>query len=422
MKLNQTTLKYTLVSSFAILIIWSVIFYYNLMDEIYDSIDDGLSNFKILIIQECEKDSSALYKLNFDESNYAIREVSKEHAMLITDTFKDTLMYMEYEEDFEPVRMLTTAFYQSDKYYELKVISSMIEKDDLVNNLFWSVLILFFILLISLTMINSVVLKAVWRPFYELLEKLRVYSIENEMKPPEIETNITEFQQLNQSISTLINNSKKSFENQKRFTENAAHELQTPITGIIHRLQLLLDEGNLTKKDANSINNALDSAGRMARLNKDLLLLTKIENFQFKEAEKVDIEQIFRVGVEDLVDFASFRNIDFRFTIEDIFEIEMNRSLSQILVNNLLKNAIVHGDGGKIIEIVIEANRFSVCNQSPGTPLDKYKIFDRFYKGSDSSVHSGLGLTLVKAICDSYLLEINYQYKEGHIFTVSKKI
>ncbi|MCB0603339.1 MAG: hypothetical protein KDC25_00610, partial [Saprospiraceae bacterium] len=202
MKLNQTTLKYTLVSSFAILFIWSVIFYYNLMDEIYDSIDDGLSNFKILIIQECEKDSSALYKLNFDESNYAMREVSKEHAMLITDTFKDTLMYMEYEEDLEPVRMLTTAFYQSDKYYELKVISSMIEKDDLINNLFWSVLILFFILLISLTMINSVVLKAVWRPFYDLLEKLRVYRIENELKPPEIETNITEFQQLNKSIST----------------------------------------------------------------------------------------------------------------------------------------------------------------------------------------------------------------------------
>ncbi len=100
---------------------------------------------------------------------------------------------------------------------------------------------------------------------------------------------------------------------------------------------------------------------------------------QFKEVEKVDIEQIFRLGVEDLVDFASFKNIEFRFTIEDIFEIEMNRSLSQILVNNLLKNAIVHGDGGKTIEIVIEANRFSVCNQSQGTPLDTYKIFDRFY-------------------------------------------
>lgn len=422
MKLNQTTLKYTLVSSFAILIIWSVTFYYNLMDEIYDSIDDGLSNFKILIIQECEKDSSALYKLNFDESNYAIRQVPKDYAMLITDTFKDTLMYMEYEEDLEPVRLLTTAFYQSGKYYELKVISSMIEKDDLINNLLWSVLILFFILLISLTMINSVVLKAVWRPFYDLLDKLKMYRIENEMNPPEIKTNITEFQQLNHSIAALINNSKKTFENQKRFTENAAHELQTPITGIIHRLQLLLDEGNLTENDANSLNNALDSAGRLARLNKDLLLLTKIENLQFSEVEEVDIEQVFRLGVEDLIDFASFKNIEFRFKVEQLFLIKMNRSLSQVLVNNLLKNALVHGDGGKTIEIEIYANRFSVFNQSPDAPLDRLKIFNRFYKGSDSSMHTGLGLPLAKAICDSYQLNLNYQYKDGHIFTVTKKV
>ena len=125
MKLLNQSLIYLSIPIFLIVSIWAVVFYYNMLNEIYDSIDDGLDNYKLLIIQKSKRDSTVLQKKAFDESNYAISEIQKPRALTIRDMYKDTLMYMLNEEEMEPVRMLTTAFNHGNQYYELKVISSM---------------------------------------------------------------------------------------------------------------------------------------------------------------------------------------------------------------------------------------------------------------------------------------------------------
>jgi len=123
--------------------IWAALFYYAMLDEIYDSIDDGLDNQKGLIIKRAGVDSTLLLKSAFDEGDYAIRPVSAEAAMNFRDVYADTLMYMQNEEDFEPVRLLRTAFQQGGNYYQMQVITSMVEEDDLMAELFYSLLYLY---------------------------------------------------------------------------------------------------------------------------------------------------------------------------------------------------------------------------------------------------------------------------------------
>src|SRR5690606_12130134 len=150
MKLLNHSLKYLSVSILFIVSVWSVIFYFNMLDEIYDSIDDGLDNYRMLIIQKADIDSTILQKHSFDESNYAIKKISKAEALKAKDIYVDTSLYMPFEEELEPVRMLTTVFGTKDDFYQLKVISSMVEEDDLITNLIWSIVWLYLILVISI--------------------------------------------------------------------------------------------------------------------------------------------------------------------------------------------------------------------------------------------------------------------------------
>ncbi|MCO6460768.1 MAG: HAMP domain-containing histidine kinase [Saprospiraceae bacterium] len=422
MKLIYVTSRYIFLTSLIIVSIWGVLFYYSLLEEIYDSIDDGLANYKMLIIQSCERDTTLLNKVDFEEGNYAIRPIPKEMAMNVTDIYKDTMIYMQYEDEIEPVRMITTAFYQSGRFYELKIISTMVEKDDLISSLFRSVLVLFFLLLLCFSVINYFVLKKTWKPFFRLLNKLRSYKIESEAEPPNIQTTISEFNQLNESIAILIHNARASFENQKRFTENAAHELQTPIAGMIHRLQLILENNSLTDEVALAISQMLKSSEKMAKTNKDLLLLSRIENHQFIEKEAVEFCDIISACIDDLTDFAIFKQVEFIVSKAGCPKVFMNVSLAGILVNNLLKNALVHGRKSQPIYIHIDINGFSVKNTSENGRQLPNQIFERFYKESGNTGSTGLGLAISQVICKQNNLELTYCFKDGHIFSVQKKI
>jgi hypothetical protein len=164
MKLLNYTAGWVVGIFLVILSVWAVIFYYVMLDEIYDSIDDGLDNQKGLVIQKAATDSSVLYKNNFDETDYAIREVPAAKAAAFHDTYTDTMMYMQNEKSDEPVRLLTTMFLHNGKYYQLQVATSMVEEDDLIKQLFYSILWLYLGLVITIILFNNFLLKKIWRP------------------------------------------------------------------------------------------------------------------------------------------------------------------------------------------------------------------------------------------------------------------
>lgn len=424
MKLLNHTLFYFSVVLVVILGIWATVFYLNMLDEVYDSLDDGLDNYKMLIIQKAHSDSSVLHKTSFDESNYAVREIKAEQNILTRkDVYKDTLMYMQNEEDFEPVRILTTVFEgPGNKYYELKIISSMVEEDDLIEDLLYALLWLYVSMLVTIIVINNLILRRVWKPFYLLLNELKKFRLGDQSMVKTEETKVSEFRDLNHAVNGLIKNAVSAYTNQKQLIENASHELQTPLAISISKLELMLENETLDPDSAQTVTEVLQTLERLKRLNRSLLLLSKIENRQFAGDEAVDFNALARKISDDLSDFVSFRNIQLNYKETGIFRHTMHKDLAEILLMNLLKNAVQYTPEKGSIEVFISDKMIEIRNTGAGRSLNPEKIFTRFYRESDSERSSGLGLAIAKSVADDYRLKLVYVFDGMHIFKIMHSV
>lgn len=422
MRLLNHTLSYLAITFFVVIGVWAAFLYFNLLDEIYDSIDDGLENSKILIIQKAQTDSTILHKTSFFESNYAIHEIPADHALTLRDTYTDSTLYRVNEKDYEPVRILKTAFTVPDgKYYELHVVSSMVEEDDLIEDLSYSILWLYIILLVSTLVINNVVLKKIWKPFYQILERLKNFSFESAMDETPVQTKVTEFQMLDESVNSLLRRTIETFNSQKQFIENASHEMQTPLAISLNKLELLAEKESMSDAEAHDIGSIVQTLQRLTRLNKALLLLSKIENRQFGETSFVNMNEVTDRVVSELSDLAEYKSVQIEKHYSDILTLQMNPHLASIMVSNLVKNAIVHNIEGGSVSLTIDPSSLSVANTGMAEALDSSQIFRRFYKGTDSSSSTGLGLALVKSIADSNSLAVEYSFNGIHVFRILKK-
>ncbi|MEP0481146.1 MAG: sensor histidine kinase, partial [Nonlabens sp.] len=192
MKLLNQSLKYLSISILAIITIWCIVFYVNMLNEIKSSVDEGLENHKRLIIQNIQKDSIIETNEDFDENFFTIQEIKDCKALSVKDQYLDTILYMQDADDEElepePVRMLITAFELNGEYYELKIANSMVEEDDLIEELLSDAIWLYVSLIIGILFINNLVLKKLWKPFYDFLNKLKIYRLGDTEKLPQVET------------------------------------------------------------------------------------------------------------------------------------------------------------------------------------------------------------------------------------------
>lgn len=389
-----------------------------MLDEIHDSIDDGLDNYKLLIIKQMEDDSTIFQKSEFAEGNYTVHQIKKEKALGMRDYFTDTLLYMQNEQDLEPVRMLTSAFNHQGEYYQLTVFNSTVEEDDLIEDLLYSIILLYVILVVSIILINNVVLKKLWQPFYSLLTDLKSFRIEKDTALPSVESKTKEFKELEIAVNALIVRARETYLNQKKFTENASHELQTPLAIISTKLELMLEKEGLDATHAENVGQILQTIQRLTRLNKSLLLLSKIENRQFNEPALVDFGKLVDQSVEDLEDFASFRDVEISVEKSSVLTSHMDENLASILVSNLLRNAIFHNITGGKVQVILKEDTIQVRNTGKKQALDDRKIFDRFEKETTNNSSTGLGLAIVQAICKLYGFEVRYSFDGEHCFEV----
>lgn len=418
MKLLNHSTKFFAGILLLVLALWAIIFYYQMLDEIYDSMDDGLENQKMLVVRNAKLQSEVNLKADFGDGYYTIHPISRQSALKFQDQYRDTLMYMHNENDFEPVRLLESVFRKDQKYYKVKVITSMVEEDDLVEDLFFSLVWLYIGLIVTILLLNNFLLRKIWDPFYKLLNRLRNFKIEKDHFIRLEKTNIEEFQYLNQHISDLIDKSVKTYQSQKQFIENASHELQTPLAISLNKLELLLEKSSLQQKDAAQLISVIENLERLSRLNNSLLLLSKIENNQFTEMKKISLDELTRSIVENFEDLAAHKNVEISIETEDDLIIEMNQDLLRILLTNLIKNAIIHDNLDKKIKIKINSEEWTIFN-SGDKPLNPEIIFTRFRKSNSVANSTGLGLAISKAIAHSYNLQLEYKFQEGHLFRIN---
>jgi len=415
MKLLNKSLIYLSVSLFFIIGIWSVVFYFNMLNEIKESVDEGLDNYKRQIIYQLQKDTTVISKSNFDEGFFAIREISKSRAISIKDTYIDTLMYMQDADDeapeSEPVRMLTTAFENNGHYYELNIINSMVEEDDLIEELLQETITLYILLIISIVLINNLVLKRLWKPFYSFLSQLKNYRIGNSKRFPEVKTQTKEFTDLQNAVNILLQHTIETYEQQKQFIGNASHELQTPLAIATNKLELLIEKGSLENEQAESIAEVMQIIERMIRLNKSLLLLTKIENKLFLDNQAVPLNKVVHQTISDLEEIAEFKNIKISVSETADLTANMDASLAGVVISNLLRNAIFHNVPNGIVNVEISEKTIKVSNTGIKMPVNEQKLFSRFYKSDNNINGTGLGLAIVKAVCDLYGFSVSYRFE-----------
>jgi signal transduction histidine kinase len=342
---------------------------------------------------------------DFDEvSNTAVNEQYEP---------RDTSIYYADKKRSIPFETLTGKFIWNAKTYQLTTYVSSTEISHLIIKVFLAQAVILLLLLISIVFLNRRSSIMLWRPFFSSLDKLKDYDVKRNQLPEwPGDTGTTEFNQLNSTAAGLITATNAAYHQQKQFVENASHEIQTPLAIIRSKLELLINEPDLTEKHALLLADITEANERLSLMNRTLLLLAKIENNQFPETESVNIS----LSVEKLIETFKNHYDDFPELVTEIAKnilVTANRTLIEILLSNLITNAIVHNIPAGRIEISLSPGMFTIENT--GTPLDTTpeELFDRFKKGSHNTKTTGLGLAIVRQICTLYHFRITYQSDDG---------
>jgi len=387
-----------------------------MLNQIYDSLDDGLENQKILLFQKLHSNPEILEHDDLDLWNHSITPISKRQYDIFEERNTDTLMFMINEQDFEPVRAYETKLAFNNQFYKVKFITSMVEEDDLIRDLVLYLIVLYGSLMIAIIILNNLMLKKIWHPFRSLMRQLRDFRIEKNHHIQTKDTSIEEFKLLNSVVTTLINQSRARYLEQQHFIENAAHELQTPLAISINKLELFIENTNLPEDHVKTMASVLDNLGRLTRLNKSLLLLSKIENRQFVDEEVIDFNLLITDIIDDFEDLASHKNIVINLIADSNLTFRMNKDLAAILLTNLIKNAIVHGQENNTVTIKIHHKTIAIRNFGRSEALVSSMVFSRFKKFSNDKKSTGLGLSIAKAISEKYNIDLKYDFKDQHIF------
>lgn len=305
-----------------------------------------------------------------------------------------------------------------EQAYVLTIETNIEETEETVLVIALATLLFFIVLVSGFIILNRKLSLKLWAPFRNTLQKLKSFRLHQHQAVHFEQSDIREFEELNEALQKLIANNIAAYAIQKEFTENAAHELQTPLAIIKNKLDLLLQKESLTGRQYQIIEDINKSLSRISRINKNLLLLAKIENQQFDAGQAIDISQLAGQSIESLEEHIMHKNLATHFDMEAGVSVHGNSTLVELLLHNLLLNAIRHTGNGGQLSIQLSSAQLDIANSGTAS-LDTQKLFRRFSKMSTDSTGTGLGLAIVQQVCLLHRWELTYRFEEGaHHFIV----
>ena len=402
-----------------VLTVWTVFFYFTMIDEINDEVDDALEDYSETIIIRSLAGKELPSKNDGTNNSYSIRPITREEAgQYPAIEYYDADIYIKEKEETEPARVLRTIFAdKDDNYFLLEVSTPSFEKEDLREAVANWILFLYIVLLVTLLTVSIWVFYRSLRPLYALLHWLDSYLPGKQHEPVPNDPHIPEFRRLNEAAAQAVERSEQLFKQQKQFIGNASHELQTPLAVCNNRIEWLLDNTELTEEQMEELFKTKHTLNYIVRLNKSLLFLSRIDNGQFTDSRPVEINSIVKRLLDDYKEIFSHYEAQISLEEQGRLTITMNETLAEALVSNLLKNAFIHNKEQGHVRVTIQTNSLTLANTGQTEPLDSEHIFERFYQGSKKKESTGLGLAIAEAICRQYGLHISYRYQnKEHIF------
>lgn len=315
--------------------------------------------------------------------------------------------------EIDRFRGLLSCIHINGKPYCLQIETNMEEADETILAITMVTMTFFFLMVIGFIVLNKRIAKNIWQPFRNSLEKLRSFDLTTRKTIFFDTTDIEEFAELNQSLKKLIEKNISVYNQQKTFIENASHELQTPLAVLKSKMDMLLQNQDITSEQFEILSCVELPIARMTRINKNLLLLAKIENGQFTGQEKVELTEVIEETLDMLFDYIAAKKIKIDKNIDPKHFLTCNKTLLEILISNLLINAIVHNTECGSIHIRFLENTLTIANTGKES-LNREVLFERFIVSSSETTNSGLGLAIIKEICNRHGWKIHYEFQDNH--------
>jgi signal transduction histidine kinase len=338
------------------------------------------------------------------------RAVPVSATLTLPPSYRDTMEVDLVNGEQIPVRLLKQTYTVGGQRYLFTLRQPYEEFEEIAENVTVAVVVCFLGLVLLLILTQLALYRHIWRPFYLILEQLRTYQLDQAGTGSFVTSYIREFNRLSTALNQMVRSSRQQYHLQKQFTENAAHELQTPLAIATTELEQLEQSERLSETDWKHLDRASQALGRLTNLSRSLLLLTKIETQQYAEAEPVDLSQLLCHLIDTYDDFARHKRMVIEPMVSPGVVVKMNRQLAEVMVANLLKNAIRHGQADQPIQMRLTPDQLSFINAGDPLPFPPEQLFDRFVKNTANFESTGLGLALVKQIADRYQLLVAYSY------------
>ena len=401
-----------------VLLLWAIAFYFTMVHQVNDETDDSLDDYAEMIARRVIGGDELPTPGDGSNNTYSIELLPATGFYGDSETYEDREVYLHWKQENEPARTLTKIFHDNDgTAYKLVVSTPTFERDDIIRALLIHIATIYAILLCIILAVTVIVFKISMKPLYSLLKWLDGYRPGNGVAGFPDEESVVEFKKLTKAARETIERAENHLERQKQFIGNASHELQTPLAVLGNRIEWLMDNTALNEEQFTELSKMRQSIHRLTRLNRTLLLLSKIDSGHFLDRTDVDIVAIIENELEVYKEIFAGKEIVCNVRLPKSHVVSMDEMLATTMVTNLLKNAFVHSPGGGVVEVAISRGILSVSN-SGDEALDKKRVFDRFYT-SGKKGSTGLGLALVKSIADSYNFKVEYSFNEGkHCFAV----
>lgn len=332
--------------------------------------------------------------------------------------YGDTVFLNPLKHQRERARYLATELSLIGKPYQVMVIASKFEREEQIRSICIIILFPVILLLSVLLLVNRIMIRNLWKPFNKLIENLSVFNL-SQGKPFEpIDTPIEEFKLLNDSIVALSKKVRADYQEIKLFTENASHEMMTPLAVINSKLDMMLQSNVLNSEDGETLTDLYRATSRLTKLNQSLLLLVKIDNNLLKDQQELDVKKLIQEKISYFQELILKRELKLHTSLQAC-HIFSSFQLMDILINNLFSNVIRHNyDEGEIV-IQLTDKTLIFKNTGHNKALDQEKIFERFYKDT-ASEGTGLGLSILQQICLKQNFNLGYYYeKDLHVFTIN---
>lgn len=407
-KLIKKTSKTFLLTGLVLTVLSSIVLYFYTKSLLQDQVEESLYSTEARVVDALKNDQIVL-------SFPPITQLKKVQHIR-PEILKDTIIYDPSQDEMEAFRELSTYKEIKGQIYKITVRNLVVESEDILVAIVFSNITIFVLAFLFLFFFNTTKNIKLWNPFFKNLEQMKKFSLSSNEEIQLVDSDVLEFSELKDEILLLTSKVKNDYENLKQFTENVSHEMQTPLAIIQAKIDNIINEHDINDKQFEQISSIQKDIQRLKHLNQRVTILTKIDNNQFVKVENVNITKLLEEKIENFkeleINYISLNSKNDLIASMDIY-------LADILINNLISNAIKHNFEEKDISITTENKTLVISNYGQNELLHPEKLFLRFYREVNSVQFSGLGLAILKKICDLYKFDLSYSFSENqHSFTL----